>query len=124
MTEAIAYQVPLDEQLASVPENARLVIDDPEGLGTRFIPVGRMSQEAAAELRRLHEAHDWQYKMAGERLRRIEKLEASNQELLKALTAICAKCRSNEWGPDTPRKEILNWMHDHASAAIHARGET
>jgi hypothetical protein len=28
------------------------------------------------ELRRLHEAHDWQYKMAGERLRRVEKLEA------------------------------------------------
>ena len=32
--------------------------------------------KAAAELRRLHEAHDWQHKMAGERLRRIEKLEA------------------------------------------------
>jgi hypothetical protein len=42
-------------------------------------------REAAAELRRLHEAHDWQYKMAGDRLRRIEKLEAVNQELLEAL---------------------------------------
>jgi hypothetical protein len=31
---------------------------------------------AAAELRRLHEAHEWQYTMAGERLRRIEKLDA------------------------------------------------
>ena len=39
----------------------------------------------AAELRRLHEAHDWQYKMAGDRLRRIEKLEAVNAELLEAL---------------------------------------
>ena len=41
--------------------------------------------DAAAELRRLHEAHEWQYTMAGQRLRRIEKLEASNQELVKAL---------------------------------------
>ena len=42
-------------------------------------------EEAAAELRRLHEAHEWQYKMAGDRLRRIEKLETVNQELLEAL---------------------------------------
>ena len=42
-------------------------------------------REAAAELRRLHEAHEWQYKMAGDRLRRIEKLETVNQELLEAL---------------------------------------
>ena len=40
---------------------------------------------AAAELRRLHEAHDWQYKMAGERLRRVEKLEAQRDALLEAL---------------------------------------
>ena len=36
---------------------------------------------------------------------------------LEALELLCVKCRSNEWGPDTPRKEILNWMHDHASKA-------
>lgn len=41
--------------------------------------------KAAEKLRRLYEAHDWQYKVAGERLRRIEKLEALNQELLEAL---------------------------------------
>jgi len=41
--------------------------------------------KAAAELRRLHEAHDWQYKMAGDRLRRIEKLERVNAELLNVL---------------------------------------
>jgi hypothetical protein len=46
---------------------------------------------AAAELRRLHEAHEWQYTMAGQRLRRIEKLEASNQELLAALKELDAK---------------------------------
>jgi hypothetical protein len=42
-------------------------------------------RQAAAELRRLHEAHDWQYRMAGERLRRIEKLEAQRDALLEAL---------------------------------------
>jgi hypothetical protein len=36
---------------------------------------------------------------------------------LEALELLCVKCRSNEWGPNTPRKEILNWMHDHASKA-------
>lgn len=45
------YAAPLHEQLASVPENARLVIDDPDGMGTRFIPVGRLCREAAAALR-------------------------------------------------------------------------
>lgn len=43
------------------------------------------AHEAAAELRRLHEAHDWQYKMAGERLRRIEKLEQAGRQALEAL---------------------------------------
>jgi hypothetical protein len=40
--------------------------------------------EIAAELRRLHEAHEWQYTMAGERLRRIEKLEAAVSKLHKS----------------------------------------
>jgi len=44
-------------------------------------------RQAAAELRRLHEAHDWQYKMAGDRLRRIEQLEKVNAELLEAIKA-------------------------------------
>ena len=55
----------------------------------RQFPLGTaqhyLDGEAAAELRRLHAAHDWQYTMAGDRLRRIEKLEAVNAELLKAL---------------------------------------
>ena len=46
-----AYAVPLHELLASVPRDARLVIDDPDGMGTRFIPVGRMCHEAAEALR-------------------------------------------------------------------------
>lgn len=38
--------------------------------------------------------------------------------MIDALQMICAKCRGNEWGPDTPRKEILAWFHDFAAAAI------
>lgn len=41
--------------------------------------------------------------------------------LSDALIAICVKCRSNEWGPNTPRKVILNWMHDTASKALALR---
>lgn len=46
-----AYAVPLHEQLASVPRDSRLIIDDADGKGTRFIPVGRMCHEAAEALR-------------------------------------------------------------------------
>lgn len=46
-----AKQVPLHELLASVPVDARLVIDDADGMCTTFIPVGRLCQEAAAALR-------------------------------------------------------------------------
>lgn len=44
-----AGQVPLYEQLASVPKESRLVIDEGPH-STRFIPVGRMCHEAAAAL--------------------------------------------------------------------------
>ena len=47
----VAYQVPLHELLESVPSDARLVIDDADGKGTRFIPVGRLCREAATILR-------------------------------------------------------------------------
>ena len=70
------------------PEALRLA-DELDGM-----PVNEfyeaLGDEAAAELRRLHEAHDWQYRMAGERLRRIEKLEAQRDALLKALKKIAA----------------------------------
>ena len=38
------------------------------------------------------------------------------------LTQICAQCRSNEWGPLTHKKEILNWFHDFAASGLE-RGE-
>jgi hypothetical protein len=47
----VAYEVPLHELLESVPSDARLVIDDADGKGTRFIPVGRLCREAATALR-------------------------------------------------------------------------
>jgi hypothetical protein len=48
----------------------------------------------------------------------IEAVEKQEPVALEALAMICVKCRSNEWGPDTPRKEILNWFHDFASKAL------
>ena len=67
-------------------------MDKPEALRLADWIEGDMScqgdAEIAAELRRLHEAHEWQYKMAGDRLRRIEKLETVNHELLEALKRI------------------------------------
>ena len=67
--------------------------DQPEALRLADRLEGRWAlhpemQEAAAELRRLHEAHDWQYLMARERLRRVEKLEAQRDALLEALHRI------------------------------------
>jgi hypothetical protein len=61
----------------------------PEALRlAEFCDFNVLYQPAAAELRRLHEAHEWQYTMAGERLRRIEKLETTNNEMLSALKRI------------------------------------
>lgn len=54
--------------------------------------------QAAAELRRLHEAHDWQYRMAGERLRHIEKLEAQRDALLGALKAAIVRAELRREG--------------------------
>ena len=46
-----AYAVPLHELLVGVPRNTSLEITDPDGMGTRFIPVGRYCHEAAEALR-------------------------------------------------------------------------
>jgi hypothetical protein len=67
--QSIAYEVPLHERLDTVPPNARLIIEDENGLGTTYIPIGREAKFAAAELRRLH---------------------SMNQELVEALHQIIA----------------------------------
>jgi hypothetical protein len=48
-----AMQVPLLERLEDVPADARLAVDDGPH-STSYYPIGKMSHEAAAELRRLH----------------------------------------------------------------------
>jgi hypothetical protein len=52
-----AYKVPFVELLESVPNNSRLWVDFPEGMGSRHFPVGHYCHKAAAELRRLHEVN-------------------------------------------------------------------
>ena len=64
-------------------------------------------KQAAAELRRLHEAHDWQYKMAGERLRRIEKLEAQRDALLEAL-----KYHQEQTRPIQRTLDVIKWVEE------------
>ena len=44
-------QVPLVEQLESVPQDARLCIDDADGMGTHYFPIGNMCHEAAKAIR-------------------------------------------------------------------------
>ena len=52
-----AYEVPFVELLESVPNNSRLWVDFPEGMGSTHFPVGHYCHKAAAELRRLHEVN-------------------------------------------------------------------
>ena len=47
----MALKVPLVELLESVPENARLSVDDEDGYRTTYHPVGRLCHEAAKALR-------------------------------------------------------------------------
>ena len=47
----MAKEVPLVELLESVPQNARLFVDDEDGNGTTHYPVGHLCQEAAKALR-------------------------------------------------------------------------
>ena len=44
-------QIPLVEQLESVPQDARLCIDDADGMGTHYFPIGNMCHEAAKAIR-------------------------------------------------------------------------
>jgi hypothetical protein len=49
-----AKQVPLQELLNAVPKDARYVVEDADGYGTQYIPVGRYCQDAATEIERLN----------------------------------------------------------------------
>jgi hypothetical protein len=88
-----------------------------------------LSIKAAAELRRLDEAHDWQHKMAGDRLRRIEKLERTNAQLLETLKDIAYQLeKARIWGGMDWHYNPLHPIHylparDKARAAIAAAKE-
>lgn len=47
-----AKQTPLIELLERVPHNERCRVDEPDGMGSVFIPVGRLCHEAATSLRK------------------------------------------------------------------------
>lgn len=71
-----AFEVPLVEQLESVPTNARLVIDDADGMGTQYIPVGRMCHDASKALRQaIAEAEKQQRELS------LQKLHDENERL-------------------------------------------
>lgn len=75
MTEQLeAKQVPIYELLEQIPDDIRIGVPDGEGWqsGTTWHPVGSLCKQAAAELRRLHEA---------------------NQELLEALNLANIDCQ-------------------------------
>ncbi len=89
----------------------------PDALGYAFGLDARGFAAEAAELRRLYEAHEWQYAMAGERLRRIEKLEAVNATLLSALQNIALY--TSQTHPDKEvMAQVLNENARIARAAI------
>ena len=48
-----AQQVPLIQLLRRVPENAKLIVDNADGMGSTFHPVGRLCHEAAEALAQL-----------------------------------------------------------------------
>ncbi len=54
-----ACAVPLHEQLEKIPEDIRFGVKDGDDwrAGTTWYPIGEMCQQAAAELRRLHEVN-------------------------------------------------------------------
>jgi hypothetical protein len=60
-----AKQVPLQELLNAVPKDARHVVEDADGYGSQFIPVGRYCQDAAKEIERLNKALTWEQNRAG-----------------------------------------------------------
>lgn len=110
--------VPLHEQLASVPDKARLVIDDPDGMGTSFIPVGRMCNEAAAELRRLHQSEREGWRYAKELESHITTLEAALQQAREALSEIAALKRRD---PCKNRSNAGKWVAWTAPAELAAK---
>jgi hypothetical protein len=77
--------------------------------------VGCVASEYARAVIKMVRDHDKEVRVEREE---IDKMKKRIEALEGALVEICVKCRSNEWGPLTPRKEILNTLHDMASNAL------
>ena len=107
-----AKKVPLIEQLESVPKDSGLVITatTQEGLfSSSHYAVGRMSHEAAAELRRLHaenerlhqinQAHEMKLSVRGYELQIADLLilKAERDALLEALKKIKSHVDTTEY---------------------------
>jgi hypothetical protein len=82
-----AYEVPFVELLESVPNNSRLWVDFPEGMGSTHFPVGHYCHKAAAELRRLHQSEREGWRYVGELEQERKRLSEVNAELVEAVKA-------------------------------------
>ena len=80
-----AYAVPLHELLVGVPRDTRLEIIDPDGMGTRFIPVGRYCHEAAEALRARLAEREWVGLTDDERREIISDTERDDRGYVMAL---------------------------------------
>ena len=111
-----AYEVPLHEQLANVPRNARLVIDDSDGMWTSFIPVGRMCHEASEALSsRLSQPK--KEKTMDKTFAAIEKLKEVELELYRLKNALEMMSRAydskKEWvGLTEQEQSDIAWEKD------------
>tara|TARA_R110000868_G_scaffold407212_1_gene688437 strand:+ start:739 stop:1191 length:453 start_codon:yes stop_codon:yes gene_type:complete len=88
-----AYAVPLHELLVGVPRDTRLEIIDPDGMGTRFIPVGRYCHEAAEALRA--------------RLAQPEPAECDGGQC--GIGGYCKQCPKTQPEPDYEAEFIKDW---------------
>ena len=118
-----AYAVPLHELLVGVPRDTRLEITDPDGMGTRFIPVGRYCHEAAEALRaRLAQPEQPDYSKAG-----FGKPELKQRTGNCLLTGVCAaeghriQKAQREWQGLTD-EEIKTLWDDHIIPVFNKNG--
>lgn len=83
-------QTPLVELLDAVPEDVRIGVQDGDdwNAGTTWHPVGSLCQEAAAELRRMHDLLGKANALCRIRAAEIERLHAANLKLAGAIDMI------------------------------------
>lgn len=97
MTDKQLKAVPLYKRLEKIPADIRFGVKDGDDwrAGTTWYPIGAMCQQAAAELRRLHEENkQWQDKcntyieLHDAVVKDSDRLDALNAELVEALKEV------------------------------------